>query len=193
MLYCLFVFLLCVLIGVVLYIWIKSLEYLWCIFVLHQIPFVASDRILRRATVQVINRFCPNVKTVCEIGSGYGGLARFVARKCGAYVVALENMPFTCFVAKIGALLPGDGRVKNIREDAFKYLKNGGQSFDVGVAYLGPVVNARLVGVMPCFKILIVLDVPIPYVEPVAVIDVGRGFTRYGRLKFPHKLFVYKN
>ena len=42
MLYCLFVFLLCVLIGVVLYIWIKSLEYLWCIFVLHQIPFVAS-------------------------------------------------------------------------------------------------------------------------------------------------------
>lgn len=108
-------------------------------------------------------------------------------------VLALENMPFTCLVAKMGTVLPGGRCVKNIREDAFKYLKDGCKSFDVGVAYLGPVVNARLVDVMPCFKVLIVLDVPIPYVEPVAVVDVGRGFTRYGRLKFPHKLFVYKN
>ena len=192
MLYYLFVVLLWLLFGLVAYIWIKSLEYLWCIFVLHQIPFVASDRLLRRATVQVINQYCPDVKTVCEIGSGYGGLARFVARRCGADVVALENMPFTNFVARMGSFLPGGGRVQNIRADAFKYLGQG-KSFDVGVAYLGPVVNARLVDVMSCFKILIVLDVPIPYVEPTAVIDVGRGFTRYGRLKFPHKLFVYKN
>ena len=109
MMYYLFVILLYALFGLVAYIWIKSLESLWCIFVLHQIPFVASDRILRRATVQVISRFCSNVKTVCEIWAGYGGLARFVARKCGAEVVALENMPFTCLVAKMGIVLPGMG------------------------------------------------------------------------------------
>lgn len=193
MLYCFFVFLLCALFAWVIYIWVKSAEYLWCCLVLHQIPFVPSSRFLRRATVQAIKSFCPDVKTVCEIGSGYGGLARFVARRCGADVVALENMPFTNFVARMGSFLPGGRRVQNIKADAFEYLKGKCGAFDVGVAYLGPVVNARLVDVMSCFNVLIVLDVPVPNVEPTAVMDVGRGFTRYGRLKFPHKLFIYKN
>ena len=52
-------------------------------------------------------------------------------------VLALENMPFTCLVAKMGTVLPGGRRVKNIREDAFKCLKDGCKSFDVGVVLLG--------------------------------------------------------
>ena len=185
---CFFIFLA----GMVVYIWLKAVDYLCCIFVLHQIPFVHSDRRLRDAVVNEILNLGA-VKSVCEIGGGYGGLARYVARKCNVDVVSLENMFFTCFVAKIASVLPGGKRVQNIRVDAFKYLKNAGRKFDVGVAYLGPVVNARLVDVMPVFDVLIVLDVPIPYVEPVQVIDLGRGFTRYGRFKFPHKVFIYKN
>ncbi len=174
------------------YIWLKTLDYLWCVLVLHQISFVPSNTLLRNAVVNEILKK-GDVKSVCEIGGGYGGVVRYIARKCNADVVSLENMIFTCFIAKIASILPGGSKVQNIRVDAFKYLKMPRRKFDVGVAYLGPAVNEKLVDVMHAFNVLIVLDVPIPYVEPAQVVDLGHGFTRYGRLKFPHKLFVYKN
>lgn len=76
--------------------------------------------------------------------------------------------------------------------DAFDYLKKNKQKFDVGVAYLGPGVNDRLLDVLDRFGVLIVLDVPITGKKPFRVIELGGGSTRYGRLKFPHKLFIYK-
>jgi len=33
----------------------------------------------------------PNAKNICEIGAGFGGLARAVARNTNANVYALEN------------------------------------------------------------------------------------------------------
>ena len=68
---CFFIFLA----GMVVYIWLKAVDYLCCIFVLHQIPFVHSDRRLRDAVVNEILNLGA-VKSVCEIGGGYGGLAR---------------------------------------------------------------------------------------------------------------------
>ena len=169
----------------------SHIEYVRCAFFCRQIPFVPSAAVLRRAVASEICRKYPNAKTVCDIGAGYGGLARYIARKTGADVVALENMPWTFFVARVLNFFSRT-KVHNIRCDAFEYLDKYQGKFDIGVAYLGPGVNDRLVAVMGRFDVLIVLDVPIPGVNPLYVVDVGHGCTRYGRRKFPHKLFVYK-
>jgi len=173
-----------------LYWFVRMLEYMYCTLVAKQIPFVPSAYVLRHAVVDEILQNWPLTKTVCDIGSGYGGLARYVSRRCGVNVVALENMPFTFFIAQIAGLF-GGARVTNIYCDAFEYLKQYDGVFDVGVAYLGPGVNNRLIDVMDKFRVLIVLDVPIPNVKPVRVVDVGHGGTRYGARMYPHRLFIY--
>ena len=179
--------------GVEFYLLFRVVEHWWCLILKKQIPYMASDKKLRNAVVQYIKKSCLKKPSVCEIGAGYGWLARCVAKKCGASVVALENMPFTFWVAKILQALSGNKSVQWVRCDAFRFLGNCNKKFDVGVAYLGPGVNDRLGDYLWCFDVLIVLDVPIANVKPFDVVDVGGGFTRYGRLKFPHKLFIYKN
>ncbi len=46
-------------------------------------------------------------KKICELGSGFGGLARVIARNTKADVYALENMPFAAFMSKIIDILSG--------------------------------------------------------------------------------------
>lgn len=179
-------------VGLEFYLIFRLVEYWWCPIVKKQIPYVASDKKLRRAVAWYIQNHCPKAKTVCEIGAGYGWLARYVGRCCNVSVVALENMPFTYMLAKVFQIFPGGRWVSWVWCDAFDYLKKNKQKFDVGVAYLGPGVNDRLVDVLDRFGVLIVLDVPITGKKPFRVIELGGGFTRYGRLKFPHKLFIYK-
>lgn len=177
----------------VLEIWllIYVIEHICCVYVKKQIPFVASASVLRRAVVAEIKCNYPNAKTICDIGSGYGGLARYVAKSADVTVTALENMPFTVFVSCVLSVF-SCAKVQNIRCDAFEYLKKYDDGFDIGVAYLGPGVNAKLSDVFDKFRVLIALDVPIPNLKPVRVVDVGHGYTRYGRYKYPHKLFVYE-
>ncbi len=176
--------------AVIVYQVLKAVEYLLCIWRMHQIPFVSSDRILRRGVVREIRANYPDVKTVCEIGAGYGSLARYVARHARVHVVAVENMPFTYIIGRVAGMLRWHD-VEYVFADAFKYIGDG-RRFDVGVAYLGPGVNDSLVRFRHNFRVLITLDVPIDNVVPVRVVDLGRGHTRYGRNKFPHKLFVYE-
>ncbi len=182
-----------VLAGVEFYLLFRTVEHWWCLILKKQIPYMASDKKLRVAVANYISECCTGAKNVCEIGAGYGWLARHVAKKCGVSVQALENMPFTFGLAKILQLLSGPNSVQWVRCDAFNYLKGCNKKFDVGIAYLGPGVNDRLVDYLDCFGVLIVLDVPISNIKPFDVVEVGGGFTRYGRLKFPHKLFIYKN
>lgn len=171
-----------------LYLLVRMTEYFWCVFH-NQIPFVASSKFLRRAAVDAINKYYPGATSVAEIGAGYGGLARYIARNCDATVVALENMPFTVTVARVFNWV-ARSRVQIINCDAFEYLKSSPR-FDVGIAYLGPNVNPRLAEYAKKFNMLITLDVPIVGLRPTHTINVGHGFTRYGRKKFPHKLFIY--
>ncbi len=171
-----------------LYIFISAGEYMWCI-IHNQIPFVASSKYLRRAVVTEIQRHFPHATSVVDIGSGYGGLARHIAKNCDMTVVALENMPFTIMIARIMNFITRS-RVKIIKCDAFEYLKSS-PHFNIGVAYLGPNVNPRLKEYTKQFDVIITLDVPIEKLKPTRVIDVGHGCTHYGRHKFPHKLFVY--
>ncbi len=181
----------------VVFLCLEAFEYTWCIQVRRQIPFKPSSRRLRRATVNAINEFYPNAKSVCEIGAGYGGLASYIARKCKVSVCAIENMPFTSFVSRFFCLFFGGQRVKNVCADAFSYLDKSDMHFDIGVAYLGPKVNNRLLEIKSHFDVLIVLDVPIDNVKPMRVVDVGGGSTVFVsrqrcRTEFPHKLFIYE-
>lgn len=175
--------------GIVIYNILKSIEYATCI-IRHQIPFVPSSRILRRAVVTVINKYYPGMKSACDIGAGYGGMARTIARRCDMDVTAVENMPITYFILKITNLFARP-RLNVVRMDAFKYIKSG-ERFDIGIAYLGPGTNDRLADLLDNFSVLITLDAPISTLCPTRVINPGRGFTRYGGKKFPHRLFIYE-
>ena len=171
-----------------IYIIISSTEYIWC--VTHkQIPFVPSSRYLRRALIDEIKKHFPHATSICDIGAGYGGLARYIARNRDMSVVALENMPFTVNVARMMNCI-AHTNVQIIKCDAFKYLKTS-PKFDIGVAYLGPKVNYRLAEITKTFDVIITFDVPIDSLKPTRVINVGHGSTRYGFQKYPHKLFVY--
>ncbi len=178
--------------GLELYWLVRSVEYICAAVFKRQIPFVASDIKLRMAVVNEIKNNYPECKTLCEIGSGYGGMARMVARHCNMRVWALENMPFTYAVARVADVMFCARNVKTLRVDAFKWLAEYDAVFDIGVAYLGPGVNDRLLNYRDKFKVLFVLDVPISDVVPTRVVEIGGGHTRFGRKKYPHRLFVYE-
>ena len=171
-----------------LYVLVSRGEYMWCVFH-NQIPCVSSAKCLRRALVNEMKKHFSHATSICDIGAGYGGLARYIAKHCDVSVVALENMPFTIFVARAINFIT-KSRVQTIKCDAFQYLKTA-PHFDIGVAYLGPNVNHRLAEYKRHFDVIITFDVPIDKLTPTRVINVGHGSTRYGRHKYPHKLFVY--
>ncbi|MBO7643063.1 MAG: class I SAM-dependent methyltransferase [Alphaproteobacteria bacterium] len=186
--YCIIIAVLVFIALVELYIFVSAAEYFWCIFH-NQIPYVASSKYLRRALVNEIDKHFPHATSLCDIGAGYGGLARYVAKHRKISVVALENMPFTITVARIINFITRS-RVQIIKCDAFEYLKTSPR-FDIGVAYLGPNVNHRLAEYVDKFNVIITFDVPIDGLKPTRIIDVGHGNTRYGFHKYPHKLFIY--
>jgi len=171
------------------YLVLKAIEYTMCI-ARGKIPFVPSAGCLRRALTNEIKAHYPNMKTACDIGAGYGGLARCMARECGLRVAALEYMPMTVAILSVLNFLYGRN-VKTVWCDAFEHLARC-DGFDLAVAYLGPGVNDRLADFADKFRVLITFDVPVEGLRPVRTIDIGHGFTRYGRKKFPHKLFVYE-
>lgn len=171
-----------------LYIFISSAEYIWCVFY-NQIPYVASSKHLRRALVTEIRKHFKDATSLCDIGAGYGGLARYVANNHDMSVVALENMPFTITMARIINFITRSN-VQIIKCDAFEYLVTA-PKFDIGVAYLGPNVNYRLAKYTDKFNMLVTFDVPIEKLKPTRIINVGHGATSYGRHRYPHKLFIY--
>ena len=171
-----------------MYIILSRLEYIRCVS-RRQIPFVKSSSYLRRAVADEINKHFRDATSVVDIGAGYGRLANYIARHCDVSVVALENMPFTITIARIVKFFTRSP-IQIIQCDAFEYLKTS-PHFNIGVAYLGPNVNQRLAEYKNTFDVIITLDVPIESLTPTRITDVGHGATRYGRHKYPHKLFVY--
>lgn len=178
----------CLILAIELYIFAYGIEYIWCVFH-NQIPCVSSSIYLRRALITEINKHFSKSTSVCDIGAGYGGLARYISRNTNTSVAALENMPFTITVARAMNFITRS-RVQIINCDAFEYLKTSPR-FNIGVAYLGPSVNYKLAKYKEKFDAIITFDVPIEKLKPTRVINVGHGATHYGRHKFPHKLFVY--
>lgn len=193
----LFVYFLCIILLIVvlifdIYLGIKFFEYVYCANIKHQPPLVASPSCLRRNTVEQIVKYYNKSKNICEIGAGFGGLARAVAKQTKANVYALENMPFSAFVSKTCDLLSGCKNNHTIWCDAFEYLDKTNKKFDVAVAYLGPTATPKLQQYKNKIRVLISLDFEIKGLNPVRVIDLSKnGYTLYKRVKYPHRLFVY--
>lgn len=121
---------------------VYMLEYFYCAVIRHQPPNVSTTRHLRQYVVNEIISNYPDAKKICELGSGFGGLARVIARNTKADVYALENMPFAAFVSKIIDILSGCKKNHTIWTDVFEYLKN--EHFDVVVAYLSSTVTPKI-------------------------------------------------
>ena len=185
-------FLLVVFCLVDLFLIIKFIEFVYCANIRFQPPLVSSTRKLRQYVINQIRTNYPNAKTICEIGSGFGGLARVIARNTDANVYALENMPFSALVSKILDLASYCKGNKTIWCDAFKYLDNTPQKFDVAVAFLGPTLTPKIYKYKNKIDVLISLDFEIPKLKPKYVLDIGHGCTVYKKIEYPHKLFIYE-
>lgn len=155
-----------------------------------QVPLVSSARALRRAVVAEILAHYPDMKTACDIGSGFGGLARKMSRKCNLRVDALENMPLPVAVSWAADKLTR-ANCRTIWCDAFAHIQRAGK-YDIAVAYLGPNTNKRLATLRGRVRVLISLAVPVPGLRAVREVAIGSGYTRYGKLRFPHKIFIYE-
>ncbi len=170
----------------------KFFEYFYCACVRHQPPFVASPDLSRKLVVSEIIKNYPNAKNICEIGSGFGGLARAVARNTNANVYALENMPFSAFVSKLFDKISFCKNNKTIWCDAFEFLDNTDIKFDVAIAFLGPKLTPCIQKYTDKIKVLISLDFEIGCIKPTRIIEIGHGATIYQNIEYPHRLFVYE-
>lgn len=172
----------------IVYMFIESFELVIC-HIRHKIPLVPSTGRLRRAAINEIRTNFPGARTAVDIGSGYGGLARMIARRCKMDVIGLENMPFAAIVSKIKDRITFS-RNKTIWCDAFDYMRNH-DKFDIAVAYMGPGFNEELYKYTDHFDVLITLVIPAANLTPTRIITLPRGYTRYGLKKYPHRLYVY--
>jgi len=173
------------------YLFLKYTEYFYCAFVIKQPPNVTSSKWMMLKVVEQINTYYSGAKSICDIGSGFGYMARFVAKHTKANVVGLENVGFSAFVSNILNMFCF-GKVKTIKCDAYEYLAKTKKVFDVGIAYLGPLEVQNLKKYKQKMRVLICLDFEIKDLKPVRIIDVGHGCTRFNYKKYPHKLFIYK-
>ena len=171
----------------------KCFEYMYCTHIRIQPPLVSSNKYERYLAVEQIKTKYPNAKNICEIGSGFGGLARKIARaNRGANVYALENMPFSAFVSKVMDRLTYCKNNKTIWGDAFEYLDNTDVKFDIAVAYLGSDVTQKIKKYKNKIRVFISLDFELNGIKPNRVIDVNGGCTLYKGVKYPHRLYVYE-
>ena len=158
----------------------------------HQYPPVSCRARHACALVADIRKNYPNAKTVVDIGAGFGRLARAIANGTGANVYAIENMPVSVRIAKFMKFITRARRIGIVYADAFEYIP--GKKFDIGIAYLGPDMNARLRDLMPCFRVMITLDAEIPGIRPTRIIDIPGGYTYYHHIgRFPNRLYIYEN
>ncbi len=176
---------------VILFTFLYAIEYLWCVYIKDQVPFVGASRVQKKAVAKYINDNYPNAQNIVECGSGHGGLARYIARKTNTNVIGLENGPFCVFLSRFFSLFCR-ANFQTINTDMFEYLDNTKNNFDVAIAYLGPSVTPLLQKYDKKIKVLISLNFEVPNLKPVRIVDLKKGFVLYNYKKYPHKLFIYE-
>lgn len=169
-------------------------EHIYSVRFRHQYPQVSCRVCHCRTIIEEIRKHYPNAKTAVDVGAGYGRMCRAMANVRGLKVIAIENMRFSIFVMRLLNFIFGAWRIKIIFADAFAYLGNSRKKYDIGVAYLGPAMNARLLELRKKFKVIITLDAPIPNLSASRIVDIaGGGHTHYHHIgNFPHRLFIYE-
>jgi hypothetical protein len=149
-------------------------------------PKVQSSRRLRDAVVRELGKM--DFNSVCDIGSGFGGMCERVARAFpSARVFGIEIMPMPfimSIVARFFGLIP---RRVNFKLGNFFSRVKKSDGFDVGISYQLPNASKRVESeIMDKFKILIVLDFPLPNRAPTRKIKLHRDFLGQ------HWLYVYE-
>ena len=163
---------------ITVYCGVKFIEYSWNVIVSKTPPFVPANSTERAAVVQQINMFYPHAKTVLELGSGYGGLARYIARHTSAHVVGVERMPGAALISwALDKLYRVNSRT--VWGNIYQYLEYMHGRVDIAVAYMGPNVTPRLATYSNKFDVLISVDFAIPELKPVRIVDVCNGYTIY--------------
>ena len=170
---------------------IQFVEYFYCIFVKKQVPLVASCKKLRRFTVNEIQKHYPDSKNIIELGSGFGGLTRYLARKTNKKVTGIENIAWYAFVSKILDIFCFK-KNSTVHGDAFEYLEKTKEHFDIAIAYLGPRATQKIPEYKDKIDMFISLDFPVLNLKPTRTIDIGYGATIIGNKKYPHKLYIYE-
>lgn len=162
-----------------------GIEQLIC-FTKNMAPEVPSSSKLRTSVVKQIPIEFPNVKTIVDIGSGWGGMARLIAKSNpDAKVIGLEIMPSPFVYSKIRGVF-----IKNLKfvfGNAFKYFAKSDEKFDVGIAYLLTPEMKNVENFLSRFAVLFALDFPLPDIEPAKKIKLHRD--SFGQ----HYLYVYKS
>lgn len=184
-------FLIVLFVIVDVFLFFKFFEYAYCIIKKKQPPFVPSNNDLRMAVVKQINNHYKDAKLICEVGSGFGALSRYIAKNTNAEVIGLENMPLSAFFSKFLDFL-SDSDSKTIWCDAYEYLDKTDKKFDIVVAYMGPEYTNRLKKYNDKIKVIISLDFEMNNMKPNRVIDLGGVATIYNRKKYPHRLYIYE-
>lgn len=169
------------------------LQYLYCAMFTKQPPFVRTVKKEQGILIKEICSRYKNAKYICEIGAGLGGFARNIARNVpSAKVVGIENMFLNILCAKALDFFIGPKNYQTVYADAFDYLEKTNIKFDVAVAYLSPDFIDKLMLYKEKFNVLISVDFYASGVKPSKVIEVGNGYTKYNKKKYPHRLYIYK-
>jgi tRNA A22 N-methylase len=148
-------------------------------------PQVPSSKRLREAVIREINENFPGEKKVIDIGSCYGGLARKIAKECpGTEVVAVERMLLPSTVSKISDFALRRNS-KTYWANAFDYIEKS-EGFDIGVAYLLTPMMARLEKYKNKFKVLILLDFPLPNTKETRKVKLHRDYLGQ------HWMYIYE-
>lgn len=177
-----------------LFLALKLIEYIYCASVLHIPPFVASIKKQRCMVADIINTHYSDAKNIVDVGSGFGGLMRYLARHTNANVYGVECMPFCAYVSRfLDMIWFRKNHIKTIKCDVFEYLRDTDIVFDVMVAYFGPCYTDKLLKYSDRFRVLVSIDFAVENRTPKYVIDCGSGYTRYLNVLYPHKIFVYEN
>ena len=157
-------------------------------------PSLPSQRKMRKAVANEITKHYGNAKTVLDIGSGWGGMARGIARILpGARVIGIEKFLLPFSYSFIIWILFGPRNARFFMGDAFKFINrekgkgNGNYDFDIGIAYLLTPMMPKVEKVMDKFKVLITLDFPLPNASATRTIKLHKD--HLGQ----HYLYVYEN
>jgi hypothetical protein len=169
----------------------KFVEYVYCANILKQPPMVSCIKSERRIITKEICDNYKNAKNICDMGSGFGGLVRSVARCTNADVYGIENMLFSVLVSRFLNLFCPK-KITIIYSDIFKFMDKPDVFFDIVIAYLGPKTTPMLEKYKNKIGVLITVDFEIEKLSPTRTVDIGHGYTIYKRKKYPHKLYIYE-
>ncbi|MBN1325349.1 MAG: hypothetical protein JW974_03985 [Alphaproteobacteria bacterium] len=153
--------------------------------IMNHAPSISAGLKSRQAIIDEIIKDFPNAKTIIDIGSGWGTMVNAVAKKNpNIKATGVEIMLAPFLFSYISALFKKN--VKFVFGDAFKYLKNTNNKFDIGVAYLLSSEMKDVEKFLSNFDVLLALDFPIPNLEPIKKIRLHKDIIKQ------HWLYVYK-